>query len=115
MLLKPPLYVSLESVVFGTLDGRAFEEGAVLLFREVLPVVGCHLQEGFGGLKGWFFGGFGFSELWRGSQASVAAIECSAQSDAVGQRPTVLDGHVADAASGVEAIGGEGRTGNLTI
>ena len=46
-LLKPSLDVALESVVLGTLDSGTLEEVPVLLFGEGLPVVGCHLQQGF--------------------------------------------------------------------
>lgn len=105
---EPALDVALEAVVLGTLDGGTLEEASVLFFREVLPVVGHHLQEGFGGLEGWLFGRFGFGELRRGPQAAVAAVEGASKADILGQRASVLNGHIADTASGIKAIRSKG-------
>ena len=78
-LLEPSFDVSLEPVELGSFDGRAFEEGSVLLFREAFPVVGCHLLQGFGGLEGLLCSGLRLSELRRGTQATVTAIEGALQ------------------------------------
>jgi len=108
-MFEPAVDVALEAVVLGSLDGGAFEEGAVLLLGEALPVVGCHLQEGFGGLEGLLCCGLCFGELRRCTQAAVAAIEGALELYLFGQRTAMFDGLVADAAAGIEAVGGEGR------
>ena len=114
-LLQPAFNVALEAVVLGALDSGTLEEGAVLLFGEALPVVGCHLKECFGGLEGWFVGGLCLGELWCGPQAAVAAVEGAFELYLFGQRPSVLYGLVADAAAGIEAFGREGRARKMTI
>ena len=107
-LLQPAFNVALEAVVLGALDSGTLEEGAVLLFGEALPVVGCHLQERFGRLEGRLVGGLGFGELWCGTQAAVAAVEGAFELYLLGEWAVMFYGQVADAATGIKAFGREG-------
>ena len=67
--------VSHESLVFGALHGRAFEEPPVLLDIEVAPVFLCHLQEFLARLHVGVCGWCGKAVPRTGLLASVAAVD----------------------------------------
>lgn len=94
-----------ESFVFGAFHGRAFEEGAILFEREVLPVVPGHGEKGFGGLEGFDVGGARQTIPGAAVATAVAAVEHFAHlvACAVGELLTaIFDGEIGKAFPRVE-------------
>lgn len=102
--LHDGFYVAAETFKFGPLHGTAFEELAILLHREIGPVVGRHLAQGFGGMEVGLLRDLGKAVPRAGLGTTVAAIDTLSHLCArlLGEVATVFDGEIRQTAAGVE-------------
>lgn len=104
-----------QSLVFGPFHGRSPEQFPIVLNRQLLPLLACHLFQFFPKMEFLFLCRSGETEMRAGSLTAVAAIEAGFHvgGGPLGNFITVLYGEVTQAAACIKSLRGQcpGGTG----
>ena len=109
--LHDGFYVAAKAFKFSPFHGTAFEELAILLHREIGPVVGSHIAQGFGGMEVGLLRDLGKAVPRAGLGTAVATIDTLSHLCArlLGEVATVFDGEIRQTAACVERTVAEQR------
>lgn len=109
--LHDGFYVAAKAHIFGAFHGAALEESLVLFHREIGPVVGRHLAQGFGGMEVGLLRDLGKAVPRAGLGTAVATIDTLSHLCArlLGEVAAVLNGEIRQTAACVERTVAEQR------